>query len=53
MLLKHHYLEVDLRHVGLFNEDLAHSIQERPGDILPLVSAICPSYLNLLIKQTL
>ncbi|KAH8100472.1 MCM-domain-containing protein [Cristinia sonorae] len=36
LLLKQLQLEVDLRHVGLFNEELAHSIQERPGEILPL-----------------
>ncbi|TCD70669.1 minichromosome maintenance protein 5 [Steccherinum ochraceum] len=36
LLLKQHQLEVDLRHIGLFNEELAHSIQERPGEILPL-----------------
>lgn len=36
LLLKQHYLEVDLRHVALYNEELAHSIQDRPGDVLPL-----------------
>jgi DNA replication licensing factor MCM5 len=38
LLLKQHQLEVDLRHVGLFNDELAHAIQDRPSDILPLVS---------------
>lgn len=37
MLLKQHLLEVDLRHVSLFNDELAHAIQDRPADILPLV----------------
>ncbi|KAI0080001.1 MCM-domain-containing protein [Panus rudis PR-1116 ss-1] len=36
LLMKQHHLEVDLRHVGLFNDELAHSIQEKPGEILPL-----------------
>lgn len=39
LLLKQHQLEVDLRHVGLYNDELAHAIQDRPADILPLVSA--------------
>lgn len=38
LLLKQHQVEVDLRHVGLYNDELAHVIQERPADILPLVS---------------
>lgn len=37
LLLKQYHLEVDLRHVALYNEDLAHSVQHRPGDVLPLV----------------
>lgn len=41
LLLKQHQLEVDLRHVGLFNEELAHFVQERPGEILPLVRLSC------------
>ncbi|KAF9015018.1 MCM-domain-containing protein [Cyathus striatus] len=39
LLLKQHFLEVDLRHVGLYNDELAHAIQDRPADILPTVSA--------------
>jgi DNA replication licensing factor MCM5 len=38
LLLKQYLLEVDLQHVGLFNEELAHAIQEQPGEIMPLVS---------------
>ena len=33
-------LEVDLRHVSLYNDELAHAIQDRPADILPLVNSI-------------
>ncbi|KII93726.1 hypothetical protein PLICRDRAFT_152731 [Plicaturopsis crispa FD-325 SS-3] len=36
LLLKQHLLEVDLRHVSLQNDELAHAIQERPSDVLPL-----------------
>ncbi|EIN13640.1 MCM-domain-containing protein [Punctularia strigosozonata HHB-11173 SS5] len=36
LLLKQHQLEVDLRHVGLYHDELAHAIQDRPADILPL-----------------
>ncbi|KAG1773096.1 MCM-domain-containing protein [Suillus occidentalis] len=36
LLLKQYQLEVDLRHVGLYNDELAHAIQDRPADILPL-----------------
>ena len=38
LLLKQYYLEVDLRHVGLYNDELAHVIQDRPTDVLPLVN---------------
>jgi hypothetical protein len=37
LLLKQYILEVDLRHVGLFNEELAFAMQDRPADVLPLV----------------
>lgn len=40
ILLKQYYLEVDLQHVGLYNEELAHAIQDQPGEIMPLVSII-------------
>lgn len=36
--MKQHQIEVDLRHVGLYNDDLAHAIQDRPAEVLPLVS---------------
>ncbi|KAH9911436.1 ATP dependent DNA helicase [Epithele typhae] len=36
LLLKQHQIEVDLRHVGLYNDEMAHAIQEQPGEILPL-----------------
>ncbi|KAJ3548334.1 hypothetical protein NM688_g5310 [Phlebia brevispora] len=36
LLLKQYVLEIDLRHLGIFNDELAHAIQERPAEILPL-----------------
>ncbi|TDL28779.1 ATP dependent DNA helicase [Rickenella mellea] len=39
VLLKQFYLEVDLQHIGLFNEELAHTIQDQPGEIMPLFEA--------------
>ena len=36
LLLKLYTLEVDLRHVNLFNPELAHAVQDRPADLLPL-----------------
>jgi DNA replication licensing factor MCM5 len=42
--LKQYQLEIDLRHLSLYNDELAHAIQDRPADILPLVgrsSSLC------------
>ncbi|KAG6869157.1 hypothetical protein C0993_012256 [Termitomyces sp. T159_Od127] len=36
LLLKQYLLEVDLRHISLFNDELAHAIQDKPAEILPL-----------------
>lgn len=36
LLLKKNLLEVDLGHVGLYNDELSHAIQDRPADVLPL-----------------
>ncbi|KAH9982684.1 MCM2/3/5 family-domain-containing protein [Lactifluus volemus] len=36
LLLKHYQLDVDLRHLSLYNDELAHLIQNKPADILPL-----------------
>jgi len=40
ILLKQHVLEVDLRHVSIYHDELAHAIQDRPADVLPLVSTL-------------
>lgn len=37
VLLKQYVLEVDLTHVSRFHEELAAAIQDRPGEVLPLV----------------
>lgn len=39
LLLRIDSLEVQLRHIALYNDDLAHAIQDRPGDTLPLFEA--------------
>ncbi|KAJ6627288.1 MCM-domain-containing protein [Mycena sp. CBHHK59/15] len=36
LLLKQRILEVDLRHVSLYNDELAHAIQDSPAETLPL-----------------
>ncbi|CAK5279944.1 unnamed protein product [Mycena citricolor] len=36
LLLKLHMLEVDLRHLSLYNDELAHAIQDAPADNIPL-----------------
>ncbi|KAF7340004.1 DNA helicase [Mycena venus] len=36
LLLKQRILEVDLRHLSLYNDELAHAIQDTPGVTLPL-----------------
>lgn len=46
LLLKQYFLEVDLRHVGLYNDELAHAIQDRPTDVLPLVRQLQPPYIR-------
>ena len=41
LLLHHHSLDVDLRDVGVWNEELGQKVQEQPGDMVSLVSGIC------------
>ncbi|KZW02110.1 MCM-domain-containing protein [Exidia glandulosa HHB12029] len=36
LLLKQYFLEVDLRHLTLYNEELAHAVQNKPGETLAL-----------------
>jgi len=38
LLLHHHSLEVDLRDLGVWNEELGQKVQEQPGEMVPLVS---------------
>lgn len=38
--MKHYQLEVDLRHISLYNDELAHLIQNKPADVLPLVRSV-------------
>ena len=50
---------MDLRDINLFSEELANSVQEKPGDVMPLVSSSDSSahaklilYTNLTLPQT-
>lgn len=47
LLLKQYYLEVDLQHVGLYNEEMAHRIQEEPGEHIPRVCHIVLDTLHI------
>lgn len=38
MLLKEYALDVELGHLNLFSEELGNSVQERPTEVMPLVS---------------
>ena len=38
LLLHHHTLDVDLRDLAVWNEELGQKVQETPGDMIPLVS---------------
>jgi DNA replication licensing factor MCM5 len=42
LLLHHHSLEVDLRDLGVWNEELGQKVQEQPGEMVPLVRASLP-----------
>lgn len=37
LLARQHVVEIDLRDLIVYNEDLAQSIQEKPGDFVPMV----------------
>lgn len=53
LLLRSHSLEVDLKHVALYNDDLAHALQDRPGDILPLFEAAASKAAKKILFPTL
>ena len=38
LLLHHHTLDVDLRDLAVWNEELGQKVQETPGEMIPLVS---------------
>lgn len=37
VLMKEYALEVNLTHLTIFNEEVASAVQEKPGDVMPLV----------------
>lgn len=49
LLLHHHSLEVDLRDLGVWNEELGQKVQEQPGEMVPLVSC----WIMLLVSLSL
>ncbi|KAF8624769.1 hypothetical protein AX15_005661 [Amanita polypyramis BW_CC] len=50
LLLKHYILDVDLRHIGLYNDELAHAIQDRPADVLPLFETAAARAARLILS---
>lgn len=38
LLMHHHTLEVDLKDLIVWNDELAQKVQEQPGEMVPLVS---------------
>lgn len=42
LLARQHVVEIDLRDLIVYNEDLAQSIQEKPGDFVPMVRVLGP-----------
>lgn len=43
LLLNHHSIDVDLRDLVVYNDELAQKVQEQPGEMIPLVSFCVPS----------
>ncbi|AAW41973.1 ATP dependent DNA helicase, putative [Cryptococcus deneoformans JEC21] len=52
LLLKHHTLEVDLRDLVAWNEELAQKVQEKPGEMIPLLEAALLKYARDLVRPT-
>ncbi|OWZ34947.1 minichromosome maintenance protein 5 (cell division control protein 46) [Cryptococcus neoformans AD2-60a] len=52
LLLKHHTLEVDLRDLVAWNEELAQKVQDKPGEMIPLLEAALLKYARDLVRPT-
>ncbi|KAK4689763.1 DNA replication licensing factor MCM5, partial [Tremellales sp. Uapishka_1] len=52
LLLHHHTLDVDLKDLVAYNEELAQRIQERPGDMIPLLESALLRLARLLLHPT-
>ncbi|ADV19321.1 minichromosome maintenance protein 5 (cell division control protein 46) [Cryptococcus gattii Ru294] len=52
LLLKHHTLEVDLRDLVVWNEELAQKVQDKPGEMIPLLEAALLKYARDLVRPT-
>lgn len=42
LLMHHHTLEVDLKDLIVWNDELAQKVQEQPGEMVPLVRSCFP-----------
>jgi hypothetical protein len=49
LLLHHHTLDVDLRDLVVYNDELGQKVQEQPGEMIPLVSWVVMKELDQLI----
>ena len=45
--MNHHTLEVDLKDLIAWNDELAQKVQEHPGEMVPLVSWLIPATVGL------
>ncbi|ODN83451.1 hypothetical protein L202_01589 [Cryptococcus amylolentus CBS 6039] len=52
LLLKHHTLEVDLRDLVAWNEEMAQKVQEQPGEMIPLLETALLRYARDLVRPT-
>ncbi|KAI9637977.1 MCM2/3/5 family-domain-containing protein [Dioszegia hungarica] len=52
LLLHHHTLDVDLRDLVVWNEELAQKVQEMPGDMIPLVESALLRLARQLLNPT-
>ncbi|RXK36873.1 minichromosome maintenance protein 5 (cell division control protein 46) [Tremella mesenterica] len=52
LLLHHHTLEVDLRDLHMWNDELAQKVQVNPGDMIPLLESALLRLARMLLHPT-
>ena len=52
LLMHHHTLEVDLRDLGMWNDELAQKVQTNPGDMIPLLESALLRLARMLLHPT-